>query len=343
LLHSALWSAAGYWDNITLPISTFSPIPELRVPNRDLVLLFLQNNVNYYKPVLDPWFKASRITNLTNFQSRQNDRRLLGLQVFRSARSRSVLGCTEQYEFCNATYCSIPDGLYNSEDGWHGLSLNNAQKVVISLLRDIMTNTTLGLGARLLGSSSLRARDGLWNAIAAPISGTLGPQQWEVEVEGFMSITLSALQRMVADFANPPDIPIRTSSGTVSSRDYVALPGLPDEDAVCRNIRIRDENHLNFSVAGIAAVFATAGAIILANLLCLPGLAFWLRQRLGHSDYSRREWVEGHIFRLQRRLWESKGIGRWSTGVNGWDLIPVSMDGGIVFEAEKTWHTDFEA
>jgi len=326
-------------------MSTFAPIPDLRGEGNDtdITLLFLSSNVKYYEPVLDPWFKATGVRNVTGILQGTGPPPLLGAQFYRSDRILSVLGCTEQYQFCNTTHCSPKNGIFNAEDTWFGLSLNDAQKVVMAVILDVVSNTTLSTGIEALGPSILLARDSLWWPSQGPISATLMSDQWKREVENLMSVNLAAVQRMVVEFANPPDVPVKTSNGMVSSRDAVVLPGLPQEKAVCRSIRIRDPNYLNFNVIGLLAVFVTTSVIILTNILCVPGLIFWIREKFGRSDFSRREWVMGHLFRLQARLWELAGLGQFSSGAMGMDLVAVSVEKGLLFEAKKTWTSGFEA
>jgi hypothetical protein len=332
-----MWSCAGYWDNISFPYAILSPIPELRVERSDITIVILQSNVKYYEPILDPWFKATGARNLSGVLALDGYPGEQGQKFYRPDRSISVLGCAEQYQFCNTTYCTPEDGIHSSDDPWFGLDLDDAQKAIMAILRFDLPRSMLASGLDKLGSDMLLAVDRLWAPDMAPLSATLGPEHWKSEVENFMYFTLASVQRMVAEFANPYDVSITTTHGAFSSRDAAALPGLAGEDRICRNVRIRDAGYLNFNAIGLAAVFAAASTVILANLLCVPSLAFWVRRRLGYGDFSRREWVEGHVFRLQRRLWEARGIGRWSVGAKGWDLVPVSMGKGLVFEAERAW------
>ena len=318
-------------------MSTFSPIDELRVPLRDSTAIFLQNNVNYLQPILDPWYNASTARFLVD------DPRYSEVLFYGSSRSLSVLACTEQYQFCNTTSCSIPNGIYNATDRWSGLLLNEAQKVVAEIFREIAMNSTLGVGFGHFGSSTLLSRDNLWPRFHGSISGTLNSNQWEIEVLGTMAMTLAAIQRMVIEFANPSSISFRTADITQNTSDFIAKPNLPNEDVICRNIRLRSANHLNFNAVGLAIVFAISAAIISLNIFWGPRLVFWVRRRLGHGDFSRRQWEEGHMFRLLMAAWQRNGIGAWSTGTGGWGCIPVSTEKGIAFEAQTTWTSSVEA
>jgi hypothetical protein len=69
--------------------SAFEPIPELNRTDADVTVWVLHNRVSYTDTVLDPWFKST-----TNFS-------LGTANLWRADMTLAVLGCTEQYQFCN--------------------------------------------------------------------------------------------------------------------------------------------------------------------------------------------------------------------------------------------------
>ena len=93
----------------------FSPIPDLRVPNSGVVLLSLVSLVGYTEEVLDPWFLAPSTThkNLTgsNWNFLNSTTLLNSATIFLLSRVMSIIGCTEQYQFCSNTDCSKLNGL----------------------------------------------------------------------------------------------------------------------------------------------------------------------------------------------------------------------------------------
>ena len=105
-----------------------------------------------------------------------------------------------------------------------------------------------------------------------------------------------------------------------------------------RRILIRNAAYMNFDFVAFLVTLVVCGVVILVNVLCLPNLAFRLHRKLGCSEFSRREWVEGHLLRLQGRLPQSKGIGTWRTGVDGYELTPATRDRGLTFSADRMWH-----
>ena len=94
-----------------------------------------------------------------------------------------------------------------------------------------------------------------------------------------MAINLAAIHIWLVNFANTPNLTVLAGQNkTVNFRDSASLPNNRSaaEDLVCRNIRIRSANYLNLNVVALVAVLATAGAIVVSNVLCLPGLIFWI-------------------------------------------------------------------
>ena len=296
--------------------SFFIPIPELRVPQSDITLLFLHRRVGYYEPIRDPWFQATRKLEVFGPEGPPP------WPVYLSNRYLSVLACIEQYQFCNTTYCSPESGIWPKRPGY-GLEVNDAQAVVLTLLRQVLSNTTISIGDFLFGDSFLLAKDSVWGEGPRVTSTTLPSDQWKREIAFFMSIILAAVQRMIVDYANPLDLPIPAANGstTISSIAGIDLPQNRSavEDALCRNIRIRSSKHLNFDAAALAAVVITALLLIITDLLCIPRLVFWARKKLypGRADFARREWVMGHLYRVQARVWEVLGHGRFNAGKEG--------------------------
>jgi hypothetical protein len=147
---------------------------------------------------------------------------------------------------------------------------------------------------------------------------------------------------MIVEFANPSSFSFSTGNTTQNTVSFVAKPGLQSEDVICQSIRLRSSQHLNFNAVGLAIVLALSAATIFLNLFCAPGIVFWVLRRLGHGDIPRRPWVEGHICRLLTTALQRNGVGPWNKGADGWDVIPVSIEKGMVFGAERIWASDIE-
>ena len=129
--------------------SGFSPVPDFRRNDSDVTLTVLYNAAVYFGKVKDPWFKAENLSTST--------------PVWLPSRYMSVLGCSQQYQFCNQKRCSPLTGLYEvgpepSED----LGLNKNQIATRKLLWKAAWGTQLGFLFLLMGNEALIAEDYLW-------------------------------------------------------------------------------------------------------------------------------------------------------------------------------------
>ncbi|KAF2261851.1 hypothetical protein CC78DRAFT_619046 [Lojkania enalia] len=320
----------------------FSPISELRVANSDIVLLNIQSIVGYTSEVLDPWFRATSTNDSSKTGSSDNyvfPPSPYGTKIsYYPDRIVSVLGCTEQYQFCNNTNCSELDGLYaNRSSPYLGLTFNDEQKAIFRLLWNAVFGVTINYGTFFFGDQLLLAREKLLSAQLA-ISAPLPSNQWELEVTNIVKVMLAALQRRVVDYASPPDIPLQMSTGRVSSLSLIEPPKADADKQICGIIRVRNAAYFNFSLVGLLAVFIVAISIISINLFCLPGVAFWVQQKLRRDLHLQREWTEGHLLRLLRTAFESHGAGPWVTDGE----IPVTEVPGLRFSADQVWEVKID-
>src|ERR1700712_1750331 len=70
-------------------VGGFRPIPALNRTDADVTLLILHNRAMYTNPVNDPFFKST------------THRQDYSASFFTSDLDIGMLGCTEQYQFCN--------------------------------------------------------------------------------------------------------------------------------------------------------------------------------------------------------------------------------------------------
>lgn len=255
-------------------------------------------------------------------------------------RAVSVLACTEQYQFCNSsTYCSSLDGIFvndNLDNPYFGLIFNDEQKAIFKLVLDAARFVTLNMAIFILGDDFVLARDSVLSSRGQE-SAPLPDTQWHDEVNNMAASMLAALQRRVVDFVSPPDIPIRTVlNGSVSSLVFIDNAALEaGERSLCQNVRIRDAQHYNFSVVGLMFIMVLGTTIILVNIACIPALPFWARRKLRLGEFARREWLQGHLFALQRTAFEKHGVGPWEMGDGG--DVPVTAEKRSTFSGESIW------
>jgi len=329
-------AVSGYFDDGN--VSAYSPIPDLRVDNADITLLLLGNMAWYRAPVEDAWFRATSPVH-------QTGARPAGAAtdaVWYPDHAVSVLGCTDQYEFCNTTHCSPPDG--RPLDGLAGRAdeiadkwfPNTQQKAMYYVLVKALWLTYLPRAVLMYGGSILLAQDSLV-AGSVGVSGGLPADQWRAEVGNLAAAALAALQRFVVDFAAPPAVPVSTVlNGTLPATAFVRAVDDDRGGSLCGSVRVRDARFTNFSVAGVATVLALGATVTLVNALCVPGAVFALRRRLRLGGrFAEREWREAGLLRLQRTAFETHGVRPWEADGDG--DVPTTMDERLVFSAESMW------
>jgi hypothetical protein len=153
-----------------------------------------------------------------------------------------------------------------------------------------------------------------------------------------VDVMLAALQRRIVDYVAPPDVALYLSTGAVSSLSYITPPGTDSAKRVCDIIRIRNPRYYNFSVAGLIVVLLLGGAIVFANVFCLPEAVFWARRMMRGSAHPRDEWNEGRRLRLQRTAFESHGVGPWTADEKGG--IPHIKVSKVLFSSERAWKSE---
>jgi hypothetical protein len=146
----------AYQNNLNA--SDFTPIADFDVPNSDTTLLAIFSQARYVGEVTDPLYKAGRHINGTQFYSASND--------------LSLLGCTEQYQFCNFATgnCTALSGLYNAQQAIDrgDLALNAHQQAVYTVMWKAAWTMSLQWAFQLMSDQLLLAQDWLFTSFPAP-------------------------------------------------------------------------------------------------------------------------------------------------------------------------------
>lgn len=286
--------------------SGFSPVPDFRRNDSDVTLTVLYNAAVYFGKVKDPWFKAENLSTST--------------PVWLPSRYMSVLGCSQQYQFCNQKRCSPLTGLYEvgpepSED----LGLNKNQIATRKLLWKAAWGTQLGFLFLLMGNEALIAEDYLWGTTMW--SSPLPDNQWQIEVQNLHNVSLALLQQRVVEYASPPNIEIRPG---LNSLEHVIRPNNTADLDLCSRVKIRTTNYSSFSVLGLSIIMFV-GTIIITTNIFLAMVISWIQKRTGFGLYNRLEWIESGALQLQRMASEGRGIGPWR-GYEDSVPVPVTLE-----------------
>lgn len=282
--------------------SSYTPIPALNTTDSDVTLIGISSNVKYIGNITDLWFKAL-------------NRSLILDLVWTASRDLSVLGCTEQYQFCSPLKrCTPLTGLYATPPAATSLGLSAHQLVMFQMLWWAAWTTALQFEMTLLGSDVLLAKNALWGDTGW--SSRLPDRQWELEAFNMHNISLALIQRAVVEYASPTDIEIRPG---LRSLQQIVRPTDPEALRVCGIVKIRSVDHTSFSVLGLVLILVLGSGFIVLDFFLARAVG-WTQTKTGWRLYKRAEWVDQSTLQLQRQALEGRGIGPW-TGTD--DDVPV--------------------
>ncbi|KAI0410049.1 hypothetical protein F4802DRAFT_543138 [Xylaria palmicola] len=314
--------------------SGFFPIGEIARADADIYLAFLSGNgVVFTEPSDDQWYHLS--TTPSSFI-------VLGveeLQAYIPQDPASSLGCTEQYQFCNAasrgtggcgplaslrdavsgaaplfntTYDNFVDNTYQSEEGARFLYL-------INMLFSSPTPSVTAIVAQL-GPAGLTSQKTLYGGFQGPIASN----QWQKDVSHWWDIVMAVCQSLMLDTVYIPD----NSDMRATRFNYTS----PEVQRLCNNQKMRSTAYASFSSFGLFFTL-TAGLLLILVSYILEPISEWLDKRKGHNKYPYLEWATNSTLQLQRLLHEEIGFGTWSEGT---ETIPITKPGELLGSLDIT-------
>ena len=274
----------------------FEPIPQLNRGDADVFLWVLHNKATYTEPVLDPWFNSTYSDQLN------------GGQVWRSSKAASVLGCTEQYQFCGHGNCTNLGPISDlNPEALSGLGLNPNQRATIDVLWQSAVFARLHYLSFTLQDNILLAKDHVFGGWE--MSTGLPDYQWEMEVQNLFNLSLATLQYLVYAHAAPSDISITTNT---TYFQHIVKENTTEALHICKNQRIRTTTYYSFNVAGLLIILAGGSFIIILSYLVPTVISRWLLVRAGGSGmYRRKEYISHDAIQLLCIALERSGIGPW--------------------------------
>ena len=276
----------------------------------DVILIFLISNVFYSDAVHDLWFNSSDVLpDATNSPP----------LYYQTAPQVSVLGCTEQYQFCGSRNdmedCTSKQGREQIENTLllKDLDLNEAQLALASHLVRVLRSADLDRLTELLGATVLNATSNL--ALNNARSASLPDNQWQIEVIRFGQVGHIALRQVLIDFA--------AGQPSQSWNSFVLSPE-PDSilQSFCSAQKIYTTEYTSFNVLGLSIIFVVGGVLIILDLVLL--LLVGLLARLCGYTNPYDPWLQDDPLHLQQRAFEQSGLGTWQ----GQDTsVPVTEPG----------------
>ncbi|KAF2659580.1 hypothetical protein K491DRAFT_566802, partial [Lophiostoma macrostomum CBS 122681] len=278
--------------------SDFDPIPDFRVENADVTLVAILNKALYAGETQDPLFNAT-----TKVEARSK------IDFYKSNSDLNVLGCTEQYQFCNLGNgaCTDLTGLYGinqSVAGRNDLSLSPTQKAVFALVWKAAWASSIQWSLEILADTMLLAQDSA-NGI---YSTALNDDQWELEAQNMHNIALAVLQRRVFEYASPENIEIQPG---LMSHQRINAPTDPLMQDLCGRQKVRASDHVSINVLGMAIILVVGGICILLDWFFIEQI-FWWRSVTHAKQTKKADWMATSTLQLQRQALEARGIGPWS-------------------------------
>ncbi|KAI0150240.1 hypothetical protein GGR57DRAFT_514510 [Xylariaceae sp. FL1272] len=313
MLHYS-YRASDTFGGQVLASSDMIPIPELQRQDGDVSIAFLSGQGVLFQEIFDDdWYRA------IVFRKNVSSNGVAGsLPAYGLENSASPIGCVEQYQWCNSAYsrdvgcgplASRYDALYGAAALFNLTSEDLDPERPISssepgsrLIWPVLTLFTYPvqisriwshLGVASLASQS-RLYDGLQNSI--PIN------QWQLDVQKWFDIILSAVQASFIDTVLGPDDP--------QLYNLTYPPVNHQEQRQCQSQKIRSSRYMSFSILGLVFTFSVGGLIVLVSFFLEP-LLFLLYKHFNYRPYAQLEWSTNANLQLHRLAHEELGFNEW--------------------------------
>lgn len=239
------------------------------------------------------------------------------LTYFTTPAPVSVLGCTNQYQWCNPTLGHDPERSCTVMFGGHrprNLSAINVSysprqealrvRIADNLLFSVLATGVSGLGEDALLTSSL--------ADSNEASTTVPDDQWIRELDHWFGIQFAALQlHMVGD---------ATGTGRESWDNYLTRFSSENAEWMCSAQMMQRNDYASFSMLGIILILVFGLLAVVLNTALEP-LVRLLQPEKGNRVLA-NAWQKHYLLQLQGSLYESLGMGTWNSD----DQVPVTTD-----------------
>ena len=274
--------------------SCFSPIPELRQSQADLVIAFLSFAGMFMDPVDAPWFSALRQLDDAVWDHAERPPILQRLYVFDEP--VHSLACTEQHQFCTRNSCSKLLGADQvQEDVLSNLPLTPKQSVTFDRFSNAFEWSTIFEIVQYMQQSStpLLALDKTATA-SFTVSFAVPDDQWQLEVQRWHALSIAHLQRLMSEWG----------TGQIAPQVKYLLPPNTDADKwLCDNLMINSTSFRSFSVLKLTLIMLGASSIILLSCT-IEWIVSWLQLTLNRGIHACEMWVDHDM--LGPQMWRKE-------------------------------------
>ncbi|KAH8731499.1 hypothetical protein GQ44DRAFT_604872 [Phaeosphaeriaceae sp. PMI808] len=276
--------------------SDFNPISDFHLTDADVTLLSIFNKARYNGKVDDALFNAQVPIDG-------------GEQWFSPTTDLDILGCTEQYQFCNTQKqkCTNLTGLYATQNSINrgDLALSKRQMATFSVMWQAGWAMSLQWAVKILSSRVLLAQEWLFTSTSIGSSWLPG-DQWQQEAFNIHNLSLSIFQHRVNQHSTPETFEIRQG---VNASKLIDTPTDPDVLALCERQRILSGRHYSVSVLGMAIILCVGSLLVITDQAIE---AVWARFFTAPWQLEKREeWTQTGTLQLHRQALEARGIGTW--------------------------------
>ncbi|KAF2736926.1 hypothetical protein EJ04DRAFT_488916 [Polyplosphaeria fusca] len=278
-----------------VPEPQFTPLKEMKRTDADIVLIKMaKNSVAHAKPNNDPVFSAHKPSDGLDPLTFEDS------TVYLSDKTVSIIGCTEQYQFCltrgSEKSCTNLTGL-PSDFTRAFPSASDIQSAALDVL--FASSSMMDISNPLsLNISSMKSTTG----VIPPIPD----DQWVNELHRYESIVFAGIQYVTSNYAIGP------KSKDPMADSYTRPPATEGQKALCGMQKMkRSGGFASINVFGLAFVTAIACFSIFLDLIVLRFLMFLTYFR--HILAPRIDrWIQDSILQLQRHAYEAEGQGHWT-------------------------------
>jgi hypothetical protein len=230
-------------------------------------------------------------------------------QFYAPTNDFAVLGCTEQYQFCEpqSQKCTDLGGIYAVQKAIKrgDLTLSDRQQAIFSIMWEAAWGIAWQWTIKLLKSRVLLAQDWVFTVVASG-SSALPPKQWQQESFNLHNLSLALFQHRVNQYSSPDRFEVSPGK---RADDHLDTPTDPNMLALCRRQRVLSAQHYSVSVLGMALILSIGSILILLDqsLETLWFQFFNPQSRLA----KRAEWTQTGTLQLHRQALEARSIGPW--------------------------------
>ncbi|KAE8383096.1 hypothetical protein BDV26DRAFT_287882 [Aspergillus bertholletiae] len=279
------------------------PDPKLNQTDSDITLMMLtQNDVYYQTPSDDPWIAAHE--------------KLNGSDLYKGDYTVSLLGCIDQYQFCNPngggdTACSKLGGMNSVAKDLTDrfVYFNNDQLATLGRFMRQSHVHSMYQAVQGWGGSALDIGQKLYNGLQYSVP----PNQWQIEVSNWFALSLAKEQAWAIEWATEPQNLEPPTEGDESPWEY-SLPTTPAAKSQCRNQLIHNVgDYKSLSILGMGLILALGGVIIILGLFLDTAVGLLQRGRWAHL---REQWQTEETLGLHRAAYQALGVSTdWSDEV----------------------------